>query len=172
MSATNFEPSLKCVLRSEGGYVNNPKDSGHATNDGVTQAVYNAYRVHSGLPVQSVRSISMAEVEAIYRLQFWNAVQGDTLPVGIDYLVFDDAVNSGPVEAVRELQACLGITVDGHLGLRTLQAVQGVNDRRALVLKLCARRLTFLRRLHAWITFGRGWTNRVHQVQDSALGML
>jgi lysozyme family protein len=173
MSADNFERALALVLKSEGGFVNSPKDPGGATNFGVTQAVYDGYRTRLQKSRQSVRSIVMAEVTAIYRAQYWDAIRGDELPGGIDYMVFDAAVNSGPVQAVKWLQRALPASpVDGHVGLITLGAVAGLSDRPALVRRLCARRLTFLHRLKQWIAFGRGWSNRVASVQAAALAMV
>jgi lysozyme family protein len=45
----NFERALAAVLVHEGGYVNHPKDPGGATNKGVTQRVYDDYRLGRGL---------------------------------------------------------------------------------------------------------------------------
>ncbi|MDQ0391128.1 glycoside hydrolase family 108 protein [Labrys monachus] len=173
MSAENFQRALSLVLKSEGGYVNNPRDPGGATNFGITQAVYDGWRARRNQLRQSVRSIGMADVTAIYRDQYWDAIRGDELPPGIDYAVFDAAVNSGPVQGVKWLQRALPASpVDGHIGLVTLGAVAGINDRAALIERLCAQRLGFLRRLKQWLTFGRGWSNRMASVQAAALAMI
>ena len=101
----NFDKSLALVLVHEGGYVNHPKDPGGATNRGVTQAVYDAYRKTRGKAGQSVKFITDEEVNAIYKFQYWDRVQGDLLPAGLDYAVFDFAVNSGVGRASKYLQA-------------------------------------------------------------------
>jgi lysozyme family protein len=67
----NFDRSLDWVLAHEGGYVNHPKDPGGATNMGVTQRTYDADLRRRQLPSRSVRLISMEEVKAIYRSQYW-----------------------------------------------------------------------------------------------------
>ena len=172
MSADNFQRALALVLKSEGGFVNNAHDPGGATNQGVTQRVYDAFRRRNGLPILSVRNISPADVSTIYRSQYWDAVQGDNLPTPFDYLAFDEAVNSGPVQSIKDLQACLGVAADGHLGMVTLGALNAVTDRAGLVRKVCARRMSFLRRLKQWIYFGKGWTNRVNAVQANAMAMV
>ena len=166
-----FDDALALVLAEEGGRVNNPRDPGGRTNKGVTQAVYTSWRITNGLPSRSVYLITSAEVAAIYRHQYADHIRFDDLPSGVGYAVFDEAVNSGPVEAAKRLQAAVGCTPDGAIGLLTLAAVRKRTDRGALIDRLCDGRLGFMRRLKAWFTFGKGWTNRVEFVRSHALKM-
>lgn len=168
MAAENFDRALQLVLASEGGYVDDPRDPGGPTNRGVTQGVYDAWRRLKGLPPRGVRYAAPREISDIYRRQYWAAVRGDDLPAGVDYAVFDEAVNSGPVRAIRDLQAALGVTADGHLGIVTLGAATRAGAA-AVVQRLCDRRLSLLRRLRGWSVFGRGWANRVADVRANAL---
>ena len=163
----NLEIALKWVLAHEGGYVNHPKDPGGATNMGVTQAVYDGYRKRNGLSSRSVRAITPDEVAYIYKRQYWDAVKADDLPAGVDYAVFDYAVNSGPKRAAMDLQRVVGVTRDGVVGQITLAAVSQM-DPFDLIERLCNRRMQFLRGLKHWGTFGRGWTARVMGVKDGA----
>lgn len=170
----NYTESLTAVLKHEGGYANNPKDPGGATMRGVTQAVYDAYRRNAGRPTQSVRAISDAELGAIYRGQYWDRVRGDDLPSGIDYAVFDFAVNSGARQAIKYLQQTLGITADGVIGNITLATVRDA-DPVAVINELCDRRLSFMKRIKhrttgelLWKEFGRGWSSRVAGVRKMA----
>lgn len=172
MSAENFDRSLAKVLIHEGGYVNHPADPGGETNKGVTYRVYYAYRQRKGLPIQSVRYISNAELSEIYRFQYWNNVLGDHLPAGVDYVVFDGAVNSGPKQSIIWLQQALGCVPDGAIGEATLNALEKCNDLRGLISNICARRMGFLQRLSTWGTFGKGWTARVSGVKATGLAML
>lgn len=170
MTATNFPQSLSYVLENEGGYVNHPADPGGATNKGVTQAVYDDWRAARGIMKQSVRLIAPPEVSAIYRKQYWDAVSGDKLPSGLDYAVFDFAVNSGVNRAARYLQKCLGFaTQDGKIGPQTLGAIK---DPGALIDALCDRRRAFLQQLPTFGHFGKGWMRRVDQVEARAKGMV
>ena len=92
---TNYAKALQFVLDAEGGYSNDPGDNGGATNFGITHFDYDAYRRAHQLPVQDVRRITQAEVQDIYRHQYWNAVGGDFLPAPLDIVLFDCAVNEG-----------------------------------------------------------------------------
>jgi lysozyme family protein len=165
---TNFETAIALVLEHEGGYINHPRDPGGATNFGVTQAVYDAYRKNNGQPKQSVKFITTAETRAIYKFQYWDRVQGDLLPIGLDYAVFDFAVNSGVGRAAKYLQAVLGVAQDGQIGARTLAAIHSPS---AAINDLCDRRMSFLRNLRTFLTFGKGWTRRVTGVRAKALDM-
>jgi len=167
---TNFAPSLARVLVHEGGYVNDPQDPGGATNRGVTQAVYDDWRSSKGLPHQTVRLLSEAEVNAIYRRLYWDPLRADDLPSGIDYCVFDFAVNSGVNRAARYLQKAAGVADDGQIGPATLAAVQTKNAD-ALIETVCAARLNFLKQLKIFDRFGRGWTTRVEEVCAKAKEM-
>jgi len=174
MTASTFDPSLALTLAHEGGFVNHPKDPGGATNKGVTQKVYDAYRVSKGETPRSVRSITNAEVKDIYRRQYWNAARCDALPAGLDYAVFDYAVNSGVGRAVKDLQRTINnvgnelglgvrIGVDSQIGPATINAACEIAaiDEVAFIEAYCNRRYDFLRSLKTFGTFGKGWTRRV-----------
>ena len=164
----NFKEALAAVLIHEGGFVDHPRDPGGATNKGITHKTYAAWLRVQNLPQKNVRDITDEEVAAIYQEQYWNAVRGDQLPSGVDYAVFDFAVNSGPGRAARFLQRIVGVAEDGIIGQQTLAAVQGVGARQ-IVSELCAARLAWLKRLPHWSTFGRGWERRVNEVKAKAM---
>ena len=164
----NFEKALALVLEHEGLYVNHPRDPGGATMKGVTQAVYDAYRKIRGRPSQSVKFITDEELRAIYKFQYWDKVHGDFLPTGLDYAMFDFAVNSGVGRASKYLQAVLGVAQDGQIGARTLAAI---TNPVSIINALLDRRMGFLRNLRTFLTFGKGWTRRVQGVRAKALDM-
>lgn len=170
MSARNFSGSLLAVLRHEGGKVDDPNDPGGRTAYGVTQAVYDAWRRQQGLAPRDVWSITPSEISAIYRKQYWDAVRGDDLPSGVDYAVFDFAVNSGPARAIKFLQREVGAAPDGKLGPATLAAVNAADPRR-IVAGLSAARQAYLETLNTFPRFGKGWTTRVADVAVAARGM-
>lgn len=167
----NFEQSLRWVLKSEGGFVDDPQDPGGATDEGVTQAVYDRWRRSHNLPLQSVRDIRDIEVEAIYRNRYWDVVAGDDLPGGLDYCVFDFAVNSGEGRAAEFLQRLVMVKPDGQIGPKTLAAI-AEHSPRALVDQLCRDRMDWLRNLKRFPHFGKGWISRVETVQVRAESLL
>lgn len=156
---SNFEKSLKYVLAWEGGYVNHPKDPGGPTNKGITQRVYDAWRKEKKLVPRSVVEITNAEVATIYRVQYWDRIRGDELPLGLDYAVFDYAVNSGTAKAIKSLQQCVGVKIDGALGAVTLAKIPDTQE--DTIKALCEQRYAFVKKLSTFKTFGAGWTRRI-----------
>jgi lysozyme family protein len=172
MVAKNFDASFAALLVNEGGYSNDPHDPGKATNLGVTQVEYDAYRASLGKLKQSVRNVTRGEARDIYHRHYWNAVRGDELPSGVDYVVFDEAVNSGPVRSIKDVQSVFGnIDVDGFIGPITLHEIQ-ITPPSGLINAVCDFRLGWLRRLRTWQWFGKGWTNRVAAVRATALKLV
>lgn len=170
----NFELAFGRTLRHEGGWVNDPDDNGGETNYGITHTTYDAYRKRKGLAKQSVRFITMQEVREIKKTQYWDKVNGDRLPAAIDFLAYDYAIHSGVVKASKDLQRSLGFTgkdVDGIIGLNTIAAVSKANLSK-LVEDYSARRLTFLRGLADWPKYKIGWTKRIQENIELALGDL
>jgi len=165
----NYKSSLKHVLVHEGGWADHPKDPGGATMKGVTLTTY---RRHFGddKSKDDLRNISEEELEQIYRSGYWNKCRCDELPTGVDYAVFDAAVNSGPGRSAKWLQAAVGAKQDGGIGPKTLSRVAEHNPIQ-ITDGMCDRRLTFLRNLSTWSTFGKGWERRVEGVRTTAIAM-
>lgn len=167
----NFEKALADLLSPdrEGGYSNHPDDPGGITNHGVTKAVWEAWVGHP-VAEKTMRALTHADVAPLYRRKYWDRINGDALPSGIDYACFDAAVNSGPGRAVKWLQGCVGVDMDGALGPKTLAAVRAAAPKK-LIEDYSKRRLSFLQDLPAWGTFGKGWGRRVAEVQNTASTM-
>jgi lysozyme family protein len=167
----SFAPSLKRVLVHEGGKVDDPRDPGGRTNQGVTQKTFTGWLKAKGRKSRDVYTMTAAERDAIYRLQYWDAIKGDRLPDGLDYAVFDGAVNSGSSQAVKWLQRALNVTADGALGQITLAAIDAHPNHDELISDMLDRRLAFLRSLKTWPTYKKGWTSRVESVRRAAQDM-
>ncbi|NDB68403.1 MAG: hypothetical protein EB015_10455 [Methylocystaceae bacterium] len=162
----NYPQALKQVLKYEGGYVDHPKDPGGPTNKGITQAVYDSWQKSQNLPTQSVRNISDATVAAIYKQQYWDRIRGDDLPSGVDFAVFDYAVNSGVSRAAKTLQNIVGVTPDGQIGPATIQAAKDY-----VAMTVTNKRLAFMQSLSIWPTFGKGWAARIADVKNQILAL-
>jgi len=168
----SFPKGNAAVHIYERGYANHPRDPGGVTLDGVIQRVYDSYRSRKGRPRQALtRAMSgtaawIAERDEIFRAQYWAACRCDELPAGVDLVVFDCAVNSGPYQAALWLQRALRMNnVDGHIGEGTLMAALSHPDHDALIADVLRRRLGMLKKLKTWDVFGKGWSRRVASVK-------
>lgn len=167
-----FTPTIQqWVLASEGGYVDHPSDPGGATNMGITHRTLAAWRKVPSVSKAEVKTLTRSEALEIYRVQYWNLSGADRLPAGIDYAVFDYAVNSGPARAVKDLQRVLGVSADGIMGAQTLAAATRATPEE-VIKALSDRRAEFLRGLRTFPTFGKGWIDRVNRVQRNALSLV
>lgn len=163
----NFEASLAHVLKHEGGWADHPADPGGATMKGVTLKTYSDWLGRQATK-DELRAIPAEHLRTIYKARFWDAVRGDELPSGLDYVVFDMAVNSGPGRAARMLQAAVGATPDGSIGPKTLAAVNA-QDPGTLIATFQRNRQHFLEALPTFGTFGKGWTRRVTEAGEIGL---
>lgn len=159
----NWEEAIKHVLKYEGGYVNHPADPGGRTNLGVTQRVWEEW---TGKPATEadMRGLTIEMVTPLYKKRFWDAVRGDDLPSGVDFCVFDCAVNAGVGRASRFLQQVVGVAADGAIGPKTLEAVTKMpaDD---IVEKFCDLREAHYKSLSTFATFGKGWMRRLDSVE-------
>jgi lysozyme family protein len=78
--------AIEFVLVHEGGLSIDPDDSGGTTKYGISQ------KAHPGL---DIKNLTREQAETIYKLDYWNAVNADSLPWPHDLIVFDTAVNCG-----------------------------------------------------------------------------
>ena len=167
---SNWGNAFKMMLASEGGYVNHPSDPGGMTNLGVTKRVWEEW-VGRESNEKEMRSLTPEMVEPLYKRKFWDACKCDDLPSGIDYLVFDFAVNAGVGRSAKILQTAVGTTPDGGIGPMTLASVNAIPEAE-LIEKFSQAKEDFYRSLNTFETFGKGWLNRVAAVKVKATSML
>lgn len=114
----NFDRAFVETLKHEGGFVNHPKDPGGMTNLGVTKRVWEDYTGRKASEAD-MRALTPEKVKPLYRERYWNRVRGDDLPSGVDFAMYDFAVNSGPSRAIRTAQKIIGAKQDGMMGPQT-----------------------------------------------------
>jgi lysozyme family protein len=106
---------------------------------------------------------------------YWDKVKGDDLPVGVDYAVFDFAVNAGVSRAAKFLQRAVGAVDDGVIGSGTLGQVAKI-DPSKLLDNFANQKQRFYNGLAtndpSQQKFLKGWLARVDHVQTAAESML
>jgi lysozyme family protein len=164
----NQGPSIERVLVSEGGYTNDREDPGGCTNLGITIFDTRLY-VKKNATCADVKRLTKPTVVPIYGGKYWDALNADALPSGLDYSVFDEGVNSGVARAGRVLRQLLGLpTHDWHVTPEVIDAIKG-RAVTALIRQFNAERSAFLHRLKTCPTFCGGWDKRVRSVNAISL---
>lgn len=151
------------ILAHEGGYVDHPKDPGGATNLGITIKTLSAWRKRK-VSKAEVKALTRTDVIPIYKANYWDVMRCSLLPLGLDYMVMDYGVNSGPARSVKDLQRTVGADDDGALGIKTIAKVEeyiSKHGMQALLKAYAERRWKFMQGLPTFATFGDGWKKRV-----------
>lgn len=182
----DFDQAIGLILENEGGYVNNPHDSGGSTNFGISLKFLKSLTPVdlSILPEDVVSAINeclenndlrnFREAALLYRVFFWNRAYLSLIKFqGVATYVFDMCVHHGIKQAVKILQRALWaahadilfIEDDGIIGKKTLNAVnETVSD--FLLMTLRAERAGFCRLLAATRPkdkeFLDGWLKRCY----------
>lgn len=171
MAKETFELVMPLLFDSEGGFSRRPtkEDPGGPTNMGITLDTFRDAMDDPSLQSTHLGAMSKAKAQEIYKEMYWDPIRADKLPAGLDYMVFDFAVNSGPGRAVMELQMILDTKPDGVVGMKTLNAIKrypgGLSH---LMYKYAHERLEFMRALSNWKYNKNGWTKRVETVLEEA----
>ena len=150
-----FDEAFVELLGHEGGYSNNPLDPGGETMWGVTAKVARANGYDGPM-----KDLPVEFAKKLYKKSYWDPVWAEQLPRAVRYAVFDAAVNSGPVQAIKWLQEAAKTTVDGKLGPNTMKAIQAC-DTEYLEARFLGIRLMFMSNLNHWNSFSRGWSKRI-----------
>lgn len=147
----NFDQAFEILIGHEGGYVNHPNDPGGETKFGISKRSY---------PGEDIPNMTLVRAKDIYQRDYWWKAGCDLVPEVVKFDLFDTAVNAGPGTAIRMLQKVLGVTQDGVIGPKTMQAINSMDPER-LDKRFNGHRLLHLTGLPTWPSFGRGWTRRI-----------
>lgn len=152
---TTTSEAIERVLVHEGGYVNDPKDPGGATNFGITEKVARENGYHFDM-----RYMTKEVAIDIYKKEYWDKCRCDDMPFAVAFQVFDAAVNHGVRNASQWIQRECGASPDGIIGNQTIKAINS-SDPVRLILGFQATRINFYTNLSHFDRFGRGWMRRM-----------
>jgi lysozyme family protein len=140
---SNFQDCLQRVFKDEGGYTNDPSDSGGPTKYGITLTDVRKY-VKKNATAEDVKSLTVDQAAAIFKSKYWDSLSCDDLPAGVDYTCFDYGVNSGlgrPREALQQFKSLQGT-----------ELIDAINNERTAFLKgLSARQKKDQKFLNGWL---------------------
>jgi lysozyme family protein len=131
----NFEEAIEHVLAKEGGYTNDPRDSGNWTggiinSKGIGILKGTKFGISAkAYPSLDIKNLTRDQAIDIYRRDYWLKIRADELPRSLRLNVFDFAVNAGIGTAIKTLQNACGVKKDGIIGPNTLSGAQSVTSR-------------------------------------------
>ena len=70
-------------------------------------------------PIEVMKQLTKDDIKPMYKARYWDVVQEDHLPSGVDISVADFGVNAGPSRAAKRLQRVVMATQDGKIGSKT-----------------------------------------------------
>lgn len=122
----DFDKEFEKVVLAEGGYCNDPDDTGGETYVGISRK-YNPN--WSGWPIidaekkNGLKNITARlkknkelnnKLKLVYKQKYWDVLDLDDIPSQkIAHQLFDTCVNCGKVTAIRIAQQVIGMTVTG-----------------------------------------------------------
>lgn len=150
------------ILSWEGGYANLPQDKGGPTNKGVTLKTFQSF-YGKNKTIQDLKNITDEQWLHIFKTGFWDKWKADQInSQSIANIVVDWVYNSGKW-GITKVQSILGVTADGIVGPKTLQALNS-QDSQILFKRIHQAREIFFRSLSNFNVFGKGWLNRNNSI--------
>lgn len=160
----NVEELIDRILKTEGGYVNDPDDSGGPTNYGITLKTLQSWRHDPNLTADDVQKLTVDEAKKIYYARY--VVQPGFELINsyrLQLLVVDMWINHGPKTTTKIIQTALRLTCDGIMGPKTFGYL--LNGNSETFNAIIAERIRFYGRLvtndPVKLKFLNGWLDRV-----------
>lgn len=128
----DFKTAYDKTARNEGGYSNDPADTGGETWKGIARKknpdwkgweIVDSYRANVKFPgiLHTLVSLELMERE-FYRTYYWSVIRGDEITDQAKAnSIYDSAVNMGPKAAVKLAQRALEATETGVMDNATLK---------------------------------------------------
>lgn len=155
------------ILKWEGGFVNDPNDSGGATNKGVTLATFRRYKGEDAT-VDDLKAITDEEWTNIYKTMYWDKFRADEIASQTVANLCVDWLWMSGTKAIKYVQRLIGADEDGIVGKQTLALLNAKGD--GLVLPIYNYRKDFYHRIVAsrpsQKRFLRGWINRLNALME------
>jgi lysozyme family protein len=169
----NYDYSFELVVGHEGGYTKDSRDRGNWTSGviGKGELKGTKYGISAmTYPHLDIINLTVDQAKAIYKKDFWDACRCDELPAGIDYVVFDAAINHGPARAIQLIQAAVGASIDGVLGPNTLGKIAAADPVKALT-EFGVKRVMLYAGISTFKAYGLGWVRRAFETTLKAVAM-
>lgn len=137
----DFNIAVGLTLINEGGYENNPNDSGNWTGGKVGEGELKGTKYGisaSEFPAQNIEELTVEQAQAIYKEKYWPVLYDSIKDQFMCNKIFDLGVLFGQGTAIKILQTVLqpqfsNVKADEIFGPATLAAVNGADPHSLLL---------------------------------------
>jgi lysozyme family protein len=173
----NFDPYFPSIIKSEGAeYTNDPVDTGGCTKFGIILQTLKEYKYDVNkdgiFTCEDVKGLTLEDAKNIYKKMFWDYFKADSIKnQSLAEYIVDGAINQGRGTIAKYVQEIIGVTADGLVGNKTLEAINA-HDPKDLFHKLKSKREDKYHRIVAknpsQKRFIKGWINRLNCIEYQA----
>lgn len=116
------------ILSKEGGYNNDKDDRGGATKYGITLATWRKVGYDKNgdgvINKEDIKLLTEDDFHRVFKKNYWDACKADQIKdQSVANLLVDFAYNSGVARVSRFIQRIVGVTADGIIGSKTINAI-------------------------------------------------
>lgn len=148
-----------------------------ATNFGITLWTYRDFTNNDEAKIEDIKNMPVETAKSIYKQDYYIRPKIDKIHPCVRLQVFDFGVNSGPRQAIKTFQLCLGFSkkkgADGLMGDNTIKRMRSFVDERGkekLAEMYLEKRIAFYRQITnkrpANSRFIAGWLKRANEVYE------
>ena len=163
MSKLTFDKAFDRLIGHEAGFTTDPKDRGNWTTGVIGKGELRGTKYGISAmtyPYLDIKNITLEYAKTLYKRDWWDALNAESMHSAIVFQVWDFAINAGMGTAKRKLQQAVGVADDGSIGPITLFKINSM-DLNDVLMRFNALRLNYYISLSTWATYGKGWTRRV-----------
>ena len=173
----NFDPYFPRIIASEGSvYENDPTDMGGCTKFGIILPTLKEYNLDVNkdgvFSCDDVKALTIEDAKLIYKKMYWDYFKADSIKnQSLAEYIVDGAINQGKGTIAKYIQDIIGVTADGLVGNKTIEAINNYNSKE-LFDKLKAKREEKYHKIVAnnpsQNKFLKGWLNRLNCIDYQA----
>ena len=165
---TDINKLVPLIFKWEGNWSDNKNDKGGTTNMGITLSTWKSQGYDKDgdgdIDINDLKLITKQDVVELLRKGYWNRWKADQIKnQSIANLLVDWVWNSG-IHGIKIPQRVLGVTVDGIVGIKTINTINKYNPE-ILFNKLKQARREFFIKIakndKTQLVFLKGWLNRL-----------
>lgn len=141
-----FDEAFEIVLKKEGGYSDNPNDSGNWTSGkkDVGELKGTKYGISAAtFPNIDIKNLTIDQAKQIYKNEYWNKNNISMFPENVRLFLFDSFVQHNPSK-VKDWIRIHGFNLDA----------------------LYLERKKYYQNLSNFTIFGEGWMKRVNSIYE------